>query len=44
VAFSKKIVDNILAKSNYLEYGARKIDKIIEEEVENHLFMPTIIA
>lgn len=37
VVFSKKIVDNILVNSNYLEYGARKIDKIIEEEVENYI-------
>ena len=34
INFSKKMIEDIVCKSKYNEFGARRIDKIIEEEVE----------
>ena len=34
---SNKVKETIIAESNYEEYGARKLDKIIEEKIENKL-------
>ena len=34
---SNKVKKAIIAESNYEEYGARKLDKIIEERIENRL-------
>ena len=35
--FSKNIIDDIIECSNYEEFGARKIDKIIKDTVENQI-------
>ncbi len=35
--FSKDLIDNIIRESNYEEFGARKIDKIIKDRVENQI-------
>lgn len=35
--FSKNLIDDIIACSNYEEYGARKIDKVIKDTVENQI-------
>ena len=37
IKFSKNIVDDIVLKSNYEEFGARKLDKIIKDSVENYI-------
>lgn len=37
VIFNKNIYSEILDKSNYLEYGARQVDKIIKNKVENQI-------
>lgn len=44
LSFSKKIIDKIIDKSKYLEFGARKVDKIIEEEVENYIMEEIILG
>lgn len=44
ITFSKKIIDNIIAKSRYEEFGARRVDKIIEEEVENYIMEEIILG
>lgn len=44
ITFSKKIIDNIIAKSQYKEFGARRVDKIIEEEVENYIMEEIILG
>ncbi len=35
--FSKDLIDNIVKQSNYEEFGARKIDKIIKDKLENQI-------
>ena len=35
--YSKEVVEEIIKNSNYQEYGARKIDKIINEEVSSKI-------
>lgn len=37
ITFSTEIVNKIIDKSNYLEYGARKVDKIIEDTVNSYI-------
>lgn len=37
VKISEEMVNTILDKSNFNEYGARKIDKLIEEEIESKI-------
>jgi len=37
VRFSKEIVNELLMESNYQEYGARKIKRLIEEKIENQI-------
>ncbi len=44
LSFSKKVIDKIIDKSKYLEFGARKVDKIIEEEVENYIMEEIILG
>ena len=44
LSFSKKIIEKIIDKSKYLEFGARKVDKIIEEEVENYIMEEIILG
>lgn len=34
---SKNVIDEIVEESNYFEYGARKIDKIIQDGLVNHM-------
>ena len=34
VSYNKKIINQLLLESNYKEYGARKIDKLINDKVE----------
>lgn len=33
----KKVYDEIIKESNYIEFGARKIDKIIKDKIENQI-------
>ncbi len=37
IKISKNIIDQILDECNYLEFGARKIDKIIKNTIENQI-------
>lgn len=37
IAISKKLVDNIISKCNYEEYGARKVDKVIDDTIMNYI-------
>lgn len=37
IRLSTEIVDKIIKKSNYLEYGARKVDKIIEDVINKYI-------
>ncbi len=37
ITFSTEVVNKIIEKSNYLEYGARKVDKIIEEAINRYI-------
>ena len=32
-----KVIENIIEESNYEEFGARKIDKIIKDKIENQI-------
>ncbi|MBR4617846.1 MAG: ATP-dependent Clp protease ATP-binding subunit [Bacilli bacterium] len=34
ISFSKNIIDEIIEKSQYKDFGARRVDKIIEDDVE----------
>ena len=33
----EKVIDEIIKESNYKEFGARKIDKIIKDKIENQI-------
>ena len=35
IKISKNVIEELIDESNYLEYGARKIDKIIKNNIEN---------
>ena len=35
IVISKNVINEILIESNYNEFGARKIDKIIKDNIEN---------
>lgn len=35
IKYSTKLVDKIVEKSNYVEYGARKVNKVIDEYIED---------
>ncbi len=37
LSFSKKMVDEIKDECNYLEYGARKIDKVIDKKINSYI-------
>ncbi len=37
IKISKKVCDEILNESNYIEFGVRKIDKIIKNKIENSI-------
>ena len=37
ISFSDKKISELVEKTNYLEYGARRVKKVIEEEIENQL-------
>lgn len=37
IRVSKKVIYDIIDKSNYAEYGARKVNKIIRDEVESQI-------
>ncbi len=39
---SKDLIENIVKESNYEEFGARKIDKIIKDKVENQIIEEVI--
>ncbi len=42
VSYDKKVIDEIISKSNYKEYGARKIDKIIRDVYESIIISEVI--
>lgn len=44
IKFAKNIVDNIINKSNYEEFGARQIDKIIKDCIENYIIDNILIG
>ena len=35
ISISSMVIDEIIEKSNYKEFGARKIDKIIKSDIED---------
>ena len=37
INFTKDSIDNMIKESNYLEYGARKIDYVLEEFIDRHI-------
>ena len=37
VKYSKNIINDIVKKSNYEEFGARQLDKIIKDSIENYV-------
>lgn len=37
LSFSKKLVDEIKQECNYKEFGARKIDKVIDKKINNYI-------
>lgn len=42
INYDKKVIDEIISKSNYKEYGARKIDKIIRDVFESIIISEVI--
>lgn len=40
--FSKELIPSIIKESNYEEFGARKIDKIIKDNIENQIIEEVI--
>ena len=42
ITISKNIIDEIIKESNYNEYGARKIDKIIKQDLEDNIITEII--
>ena len=38
ITFSKKEIDKIIDDSKYIEYGARKIDRLVEDYVDNYIY------
>lgn len=37
LSFSRKLVDEIKEEANYKDYGARKIDKVIDKKINNYI-------
>ena len=37
LSISSRIINKIIEKSRYLEFGARKLDYVIEEEIDNYI-------
>ena len=37
INIGKSVVNEIIEKSNYTEFGARKIDKVIKSDIENNI-------
>lgn len=37
LSFSRKLMEEIKEESNYREYGARKIDKVIDKKINNYI-------
>ena len=35
IKIDKKVIEELIKESNYNEYGARKLDKIIKNNIEN---------
>lgn len=42
ISISNSVIDEIIDKSNYQEYGARKIDKIIKSDIEDKIISSII--
>lgn len=42
ITISKNVIDEIIKESNYNEYGARKIDKIIKQDLEDNIITEII--
>ena len=41
---SKKLINEIKNESNYNEYGARKIDKVIDRKVNNYIINKILLG
>ena len=44
LSFSKKLINEIKNESNYNEYGARKIDKVIDRKVNNYIINKILLG
>ena len=44
LSFSKKLINEIKEESNYYEYGARKIDKIIDKKINNYIINKILLG
>ena len=44
LSFSKKLVSEIIKESNYNEYGARKVDKIIDKKINNYIINKILLG
>lgn len=44
LSFSKKLIGEIVEESNYNDYGARKIDKIIDKKINNYIINKILLG
>lgn len=44
LSFSKKLIGEIVKESNYREYGARKVDKIIDKKINNYIINKVLLG
>ena len=44
LSFSKKLIEEISNETNYLEYGARKVDKIIDKKINNYIINKILLG
>ena len=44
LSFSKKLISEIKEESSFMEYGARKIDKIIDKKINNYIINKILLG